>query len=123
MHHRTAVIVMIKYPWPGSVKTRLGRQTGMEKEAAQKTGTCDVVIGPALDGGYYLAAMTRDRFCPGMFDDIPWSTADVLDMTLERLAAWQREFCLLKPLRDIDNLADLQAVSAETGLIFEVSDK
>jgi rSAM/selenodomain-associated transferase 1 len=89
-------------------------------EAAQKTETFDVVIGPALDGGYYLVAMTRERFCPGMFDDIPWSTADVLNMTLERLAAGQCEFCLLKPLRDIDTLADLRAVSGETGLIFEV---
>ena len=210
MQQRTAIIVMVKYPEAGSVKTRLGRQIGMEeavelyrefvrimletcratgfdtvischpdqpvsgyrkwlgpgfqymvqqgpdlgdkmrdafeqgfargydrviltgsdlphlpgaviKEAAQKTGTCDVVIGPALDGGYYLAAMKKDRFCPEMFDDIPWSTADVLDITLEKLAAGQLRPFFLKPLRDIDTLDDLHAVSAETGLIFQVS--
>jgi len=91
------------------------------KEAAQKTGTCDVVIGPALDGGYYLVAMTRDRFFPGMFDDIPWSTPEVLRVTLEKIAACRRNHCLLKTMRDIDTLADLNAVSAETGLF--VNDK
>ncbi len=212
MPERTAVIVMVKYPQPGSVKTRLGREIGMKKAcdlyrefvrvllktcrttrfdtvischpdhpvsdfrewlgpgfrylmqhgpdlghkmrdafeqafslgydrviltgsdlphlpgaaieaAAQKTGTCDVVIGPALDGGYYLTAMTKGRFYPDMFDDIPWSTADVLDITMEKLAAGNRISALLKPLRDIDTLADLTAVSAETGLVFEVSNQ
>jgi glycosyltransferase A (GT-A) superfamily protein (DUF2064 family) len=33
MHHRKAIIDMIKYPRPGSVKNRLDRQTGMEKAA------------------------------------------------------------------------------------------
>jgi glycosyltransferase A (GT-A) superfamily protein (DUF2064 family) len=75
-----------------------------------------VVIGPALDGGYYLVAMTKDHFFPDMFDDIPWSTANVLDITLEKLAAARRRVCLLKAMRDIDTLADLTAVSAETGL-------
>ncbi len=93
------------------------------EEAAQKTGVCDVVIGPALDGGYYLVAMKKDRFCPRMFDDIPWSTAEVLDTTLEKLAADQRRSCLLRPLRDIDTLADLHAVSAETGLMSAVSNQ
>jgi len=84
--------------------------------AAQKTGMCDVVIGPALDGGYYLVAMTPDRFFPDMFDEIPWSTPDVLGMTLEKIAAARRKPGLLAVMRDIDTLADLTAVSAETGL-------
>ncbi len=61
--------------------------------------------------------MKKNRFCPEIFDDIPWSTADVLDITLEKLADGRRRAFLLKPLRDIDTLADLQAVSAETGLV------
>lgn len=206
MAGRTGVIVMVKYPLAGSVKTRLGRQIGMQnacelyrefvrilletcrstgfdimvschpdhpvsdyrkwlgpgfqymvqagpdlghkmrdafeqafslgydrviltgsdlphlpaatiEEAAQKTGTSDVVIGPALDGGYYLVAMTKDNFFPDMFDDILWSTANVLDITLEKLAAARRSFFLLTAMRDIDTLADLTAVSSETGLL------
>ncbi len=205
MHNRTAIIVMVKYPQAGTVKTRLGRQIGMKKaseqyrgfvrtllatcrstgfdtvischpdhtisdyrewlgsgfdfmvqkgpdlgqkmrdafeqgfalgfdrviligsdlphlsaftieEAAQRTGECDVVIGPALDGGYYLVAMKQDRFFPEMFDDIPWSRPDVLRMTLEKIAEGRRKPCLLTAMRDIDTLEDLNAVSAETGL-------
>jgi hypothetical protein len=65
--------------------------------------------------------MTRDRFFSGMFDDIPWSTPEVLSVTLEKIAACRRNPCLLKTMRDIDTLADLNAVSAETGLF--VNDK
>ena len=77
----------------------------MIEEVAQKIWTWDVVIGSALDGGYYLVAMKKSRFYPGMFVDIPWNTGDVLDITLEKLAADQRCFFLLKPLRGIDTLA------------------
>lgn len=85
-------------------------------EAAQRTGACDVVIGPALDGGYYLVAMKQDRFFPEIFDDIPWSTPDVLRLTLEKIAAGRRKPFLLKAMRDIDTLEDLNAISAETRL-------
>jgi glycosyltransferase A (GT-A) superfamily protein (DUF2064 family) len=61
--------------------------------------------------------MTKDNFFPDMFDDILWSTANVLDITLEKLAAARRSFFLLTAMRDIDTLADLTAVSSETGLL------
>ena len=42
----------------------------------------DVVLGPALDGGYWLIAMNAAHHAP--FDDIPWSTPAVLAVTLHR---------------------------------------
>lgn len=41
-----------------------------------------VVLGPAVDGGYTLIGLTRAH--ARLFADIPWSTADVYRLTLER---------------------------------------
>ena len=41
-----------------------------------------VVLGPAIDGGYYLIGLKAPH--PGLFENIPWSTADVYRLTLER---------------------------------------
>lgn len=41
-----------------------------------------VVLGPALDGGYYLVGLKRPH--PRLFQGIAWSTRDVLSSTLER---------------------------------------
>src|SRR5688572_29542331 len=61
---------------------------------------CDVVLGPALDGGYYLIGLRR--FCPDLFVGIPWSTPDVLSLT--RHAAYRAGLTIatLRPLGDVD---------------------
>ncbi|MCS0503617.1 TIGR04282 family arsenosugar biosynthesis glycosyltransferase [Ancylobacter mangrovi] len=41
-----------------------------------------VVLSPAADGGYTLIGLTRPH--AHLFADIPWSTADVYRLTLER---------------------------------------
>ena len=63
------------------------------------------VLGPARDGGYYLLGMTS--LIPGIFHDIPWSTATVLARTLERLRAAGIEPVLLDTLTDVDEVEDL----------------
>jgi uncharacterized protein len=55
-----------------------------------------VVLGPALDGGYYLIGVKRP--VPELFQEVPWSTsrvmadsearAGVLGLAVERLPAW-----------------------------------
>jgi rSAM/selenodomain-associated transferase 1 len=65
------------------------------------------VLGPALDGGYYLLGL-RDPV-QGVFDRIPWSSDAVLGTTLRRLAAAGLDPALLPPLRDVDSVADLPA--------------
>ncbi len=65
----------------------------------------DVVLGPALDGGYYLIGLNR-LYLP-LFESIPWSTAQVLERT--RAIAHQSGLSLaqLNPLSDIDRPEDL----------------
>jgi uncharacterized protein len=64
----------------------------------------DAVIGPAVDGGYYLvglaaAAWPRAR---RLFEGVPWSTAAVYEVTLERAAEAGLELRVLPGWYDID---------------------
>jgi hypothetical protein len=76
-------------------------------EALEGLNEHDVVLGPALDGGYHLIAMRRDGFVPEVFMDIEWSTRRVLVQTLDALRAAGRTAHVLSPWRDIDDKAGL----------------
>jgi rSAM/selenodomain-associated transferase 1 len=67
----------------------------------------DVVLGPALDGGYYLVAAKAAR--PELFVGIPMGTEVVLIETLARATAAGLVVALLPPLRDLDRVEDLAA--------------
>ena len=64
----------------------------------------DVVIGPALDGGYYLLGMKS--MDAGLFQDIQWSTSLVSDQTLEKVITSGKTCHYLPSLSDIDYLED-----------------
>jgi hypothetical protein len=66
----------------------------------------DVVLGPALDGGYYLLGLTRPF--PTLFHGIPWSTSGVLSATTARAVALGLSRGLLDPLPDLDTIADIR---------------
>jgi uncharacterized protein len=76
----------------------------------------DLVIGPALDGGYCLIAFNRQSFTPTVFSAIPWSTDQVLELSLTRAAGANLTVGLLPTLQDIDTLADLQSLEQRGGL-------
>lgn len=63
-------------------------------------GLTDVVLGPAVDGGYYLIAMGALSVVP--FRMIPWSTEKALEMTIENLRLSAMSYKLLKSWHDID---------------------
>ena len=69
--------------------------------------TFDIVIGPALDGGYYLLGMKQLH--GDLFKDIPWSTEDVFQKTIEKAHSHNLSVQLLPPLSDIDTIEDLTA--------------
>ncbi len=68
----------------------------------------DLVLGPALDGGYYLIGLRRKS--PELFTGIPWSTSQVLKLTQDKAATIGLKTALLEPWRDVDTLSDLQAL-------------
>lgn len=77
----------------------------------------DIVVGPAKDGGYYLIGMSK--FYPELFKDIPWSTSEVLDKTLERANALNLDYEFLKVLSDIDTLQDWENFTNGTKITHE----
>jgi uncharacterized protein len=63
------------------------------------------VIGPTLDGGYYLLGMSSQL--PYLFQNKKWSTNTVFMDTLNDLKKNKVEFRLLDVLNDIDEEKDL----------------
>lgn len=72
---------------------------------ALERGECDVVLGPADDGGYYLIGLRDDQ--PGLFDDIAWSTDAVMRQTLERAKSLGLRVRQLDAWYDVDESASL----------------
>ena len=77
----------------------------MEEDSFEILKTKDAVIGPAVDGGYYLLGMKR--FIPELFSLKKWSTSTVCSDTIHDLERLQRTYTLLPMLSDIDTEADL----------------
>jgi rSAM/selenodomain-associated transferase 1 len=69
-----------------------------------KLASSDVVLGPALDGGYWLIGLNKPR--PILFKDICWSTPHVLNETLDRARHNSLEVALLDERGDVDTEAD-----------------
>ncbi len=72
------------------------------KEAASEAVASDVVIIPALDGGYVLLALHAPHL--GLFTNIAWSTEVVLQQTKERISELSLTCKILPPLEDVDDL-------------------
>jgi rSAM/selenodomain-associated transferase 1 len=64
----------------------------------------DFVLGPAIDGGYYLIGM--NEMAPTLFADKAWSTDLVLESTLQDIRKLGKTVHLLRPLSDIDEEKD-----------------
>lgn len=75
--------------------------------AAKALRNNEVVINPAEDGGYCLLGLNRGVDVASIFHHMPWSTDQVLALTLQRLKGLQHRVHLLPPLRDIDTPEDL----------------
>lgn len=71
----------------------------------------DVVITPSADGGYALLALKQTNAT--LFADIPWSTPEVLQITLQRAADAGLSVLCTNAVRDLDDVEDLRVLQAE----------
>jgi rSAM/selenodomain-associated transferase 1 len=104
--HRTKKIIAIGVDDP-----TLSRE--LIEHAFALLDSCEYVIGPASDGGYYLFGCRALSFDPSVFDGIDWGTASVFRATLEKIAATGRTVAVLPERYDIDTSADLERFASE----------
>jgi hypothetical protein len=81
-----------------------GVNTSHFQETWDALDEVDVVIGPARDGGYYLLGLRS--YCSDLFENVPWSSEETLDTTMERAMEAGLEVSWLEELNDIDTLED-----------------
>ncbi|MFK8113029.1 MAG: TIGR04282 family arsenosugar biosynthesis glycosyltransferase [Rubripirellula sp.] len=82
-------------------------------EASELLLTHDAVLGPAVDGGYYLIGLrgswnARGHDLQHLFTEINWSTDEVLDTTIRRLREAELSFAELSISEDIDTISELR---------------
>jgi rSAM/selenodomain-associated transferase 1 len=74
-------------------------------DAFKQLDTADVVIGPAVDGGYYLIGMKQPY--PEIFSALAWGTSAVLENTLKKCSSSGLMVYQLNLLNDIDRPEDV----------------
>ncbi len=75
------------------------------RQAHESLKHCDIVLGPAIDGGYYLIGM--NTFHPELFTNIEWGSAHVYAQTIEACTHLGLHVINLPKLSDIDRAEDL----------------
>lgn len=77
----------------------------------------DVVIGPSVDGGYYLIGMRNAALgnAGALFEAMTWSNAAVFRSTLERIERTGLEARVLPGWYDVDTIEDLRQALLDTG--------
>ena len=73
--------------------------------------TCDLVVGPTYDGGYYLVGATASH--PGLFATDGMGTANALKALLKRASKLDLSVRVMDPFYDIDVAADLSQLADE----------
>lgn len=77
------------------------------KQAFDALKTTDIVLGPAIDGGYYLLGMTQ--FQPFLFENMPWSQSTLCQLTEAVIRQYGLTYSRLDRLMDIDEWTDYEA--------------
>jgi uncharacterized protein len=80
-------------------------------QAVDLLDTHELVLGPSLDGGYYLIGMKK--FIPQVFNRIAWSTERVLLQTLEQANALGLKYALTPEWYDVDTAKDVERLGVD----------
>lgn len=75
-------------------------------QAAELLDEVPVVFGPSTDGGYYLIGMRGKPV--NVFEDIPWSTEQVMQSTISLMESQQISYRLLPEWTDVDEVDDFR---------------
>lgn len=91
-------VILMGTDCPGLTAERL-------QQAAQALEQHEACLVPVSDGGYSLLGL--HQYDDSLFEDIPWSTSVVAELTRQRIAAQDWSLQELGALHDIDEPDDL----------------
>jgi uncharacterized protein len=84
------------------------------QQAFEKLGSCDLVVGPTNDGGYYLVGAKAPH--PGLFAAHAMGTASALEVLLARAQELQLSMFSTDEFYDVDVTADLNRLAEDLRL-------
>ena len=107
MHHAIDIALRTA-PWAIVLGTDIPELESDDIQQAIDTlcGGMEAVVGPALDGGYYLLGLREASL--SLFRNIPWGTEQVWPITRDRLVALGRSYTTVARRRDLDRPEDLR---------------
>ncbi|MDE0887123.1 MAG: TIGR04282 family arsenosugar biosynthesis glycosyltransferase [Myxococcota bacterium] len=83
------------------------------EQARSALKTCDAVVGPGCDGGFYLLGL---RICPeGLLRGLPWSQSNTLEVLLQRFEHHDLAVHGLPEWFDVDRPEDLDRLANGIG--------
>jgi rSAM/selenodomain-associated transferase 1 len=103
--HRTHKIIAIGVDDPRLPRTLIDHAFAM-------LDSCEWVLGPAHDGGYYLIGCRAAAFDLSVFEDIEWGSSTVFESTRAKIRALQSNVAVLPLRHDIDVAEDLARYAA-----------
>jgi len=68
------------------------------------------IVGPSLDGGFYLMGIARGHFNKISFLELPWQTSYLQKSISLQITALGIEVLMLAKLQDIDSISDLKKI-------------
>lgn len=70
-----------------------------------------LVVGPSMDGGFYLIGLSHSQFNIAQFKALPWQLPSLLNETHSYFTCKGENVVLLDPLMDVDSSADVKRLS------------
>ncbi len=80
-------------------------ESGIIDDTFDKLANADVVLGPTVDGGYYLIGLKKPN--KQIFKNIHWGTDVVFSETLKNVSRQKLAVTKIKMLRDLDTMTDV----------------
>ncbi len=68
------------------------------------------VVGPSIDGGFYLMGLSRKQFDIISFSELPWQSKSLEKSISAQISAIQTEVIKLDTLLDVDCASDLKSL-------------
>ncbi len=78
--------------------------------AAHRLETADIVLGPSLDGGFYLMGLKESLFNVDTFLKLPWQTSRLSQGIYRLIDANHIRLFKLEVLSDLDTISDIKLI-------------